>query len=74
MTARTVFEKTRSCSWPAPEGTRVTVRARLDDDTIGLHWERDDLKAKGSPGTTLALTPAEFDGIARALGYTRRKG
>jgi hypothetical protein len=68
VTARTVFVATRPSMFPAPAGTSVTVTARLDEDTLGIHWERSDLPTKN----TLALTTEEFDGIARALGYVKK--
>jgi hypothetical protein len=67
VSAQTIFEQVRPSQWPAPEGTTVTVTARLDRDAIGIHWKRSDLPIPAH----VALYLNEFDAIARALGYTK---
>lgn len=59
-----IFQQTRPTSWPAPEGTTVTITARrAPDGTVGITWERSDLDKP----TTVALTATEFAGIATAV-------
>jgi len=63
-----IFDATRPTNWPAPEGTEATVTARRAlDGTVGITWKRSD----NDRTSTVALTPDEFDGIARALGYRK---
>lgn len=66
--AKTIYQQTRPARWPAPEGTKITVTAKIDDgDVVGISWERDDLIEKGGLPSQVTLTAAEFQAIAAAF-------
>lgn len=66
--AKTIYQRSRPAAWPAPEGTKITVTAKVDNgDVVGISWERDDLIEKGGLPSQVTLTAAEFQAIAAAV-------
>lgn len=66
--AKTIYQHSRPARWPAPEGTKITVTATIDDgDVVGISWQRDDLIEKGNLPSQVTLTDAEFQSIAAAV-------
>lgn len=65
--ARTIYQQTRPAKWPAPEGSSITVTAKIDAGVVAIIWERDDLMEKDGMPTQVTLTSEEFQAIAAAV-------
>lgn len=64
---KTIYQQTRPAQWPAPEGSNITVTAKIDAGVVAIIWERDDLMEKGGIPTQVTLTAKEFKAIAAAI-------